>query len=257
MKNLNIKIHWSNEFFLIPKEKSVIILVDTLRASSVIPSALFFGAHEVITVHDIDLAFHIKQKNPNALLAGERSGIIIDGFDCGNSPVEMEASARDKTVVLNTGNFCSVINSVSEKCVNVLAASMVNAQATAEYIYKNNFQNIYIIATGTYHMHGQKYDEPIKSMEDLIAGLFVIYELSKMINISDEVFGEHQKILKDEKELINFLWNTEYAQYLLELDKKQKNNRNREDMEFCFSVNKFPCVSLLHIENNFLKFKKI
>ena len=58
------------------------------------------GAKSIIPVGDIDIAYRLKKDNPNIILAGERHGKIMPGFDIGNSPSElMNINIAGKTIV--------------------------------------------------------------------------------------------------------------------------------------------------------------
>jgi len=85
----------------------VAVVIDILRASSTIISALSAGASAVIPVGDVDDAQRVIQQFTvgTALLGGERGGMKIPGFDLGNSPAEYLAdSIRGKTIVFTTTN---------------------------------------------------------------------------------------------------------------------------------------------------------
>ena len=76
------------------------VVIDVLRATSSITAALMNGAVSVIPVNEPAEAFSLR-KHYNYLLAGERDGLIIDGFDFGNSPLEFTPEkVKDKTIVL-------------------------------------------------------------------------------------------------------------------------------------------------------------
>lgn len=49
---MELQLYWSDEKFNISKKDSVIVLVDTLRASSVIPVTLYSGAKKVTVVKE-------------------------------------------------------------------------------------------------------------------------------------------------------------------------------------------------------------
>ena len=66
-----------------------IIVIDVLRASSTLIQALSVGARPIYIISTPMEAFKLKEKLGDAvLLCGEREGLIIDGFDMGNSPLE-------------------------------------------------------------------------------------------------------------------------------------------------------------------------
>src|SRR6185295_6978290 len=66
------------------------IVFDVLRATSSMITALGHGASEIYPVTSIDEALELRKEHPRAILAGERHGERIDGFDIGNSPFEYQ-----------------------------------------------------------------------------------------------------------------------------------------------------------------------
>jgi 2-phosphosulfolactate phosphatase len=84
-----------------------VLVVDVLRASTTIIAALGNGGLAVIPVADpAEARRRAAALGPaGTLLAGERRGEPIPGFDLGNSPLEMTAArVGGKTIVLTTSN---------------------------------------------------------------------------------------------------------------------------------------------------------
>ena len=69
--------------------RGITVVIDVFRAMSLEAYMLERGAEKIIPVGDKDLAYRLKEKNPNAILAGERHGKILPGFDVGNSPSQL------------------------------------------------------------------------------------------------------------------------------------------------------------------------
>jgi 2-phosphosulfolactate phosphatase len=83
------------------------VVVDVLRATTTIVSALAAGARAVVPCLSVEEARRRAASFPpgEAILGGERGGLPIDGFDLGNSPAEYTAPVvAGKTVVLTTTN---------------------------------------------------------------------------------------------------------------------------------------------------------
>ena len=83
------------------ENKCVAIIVDALRASATAAYMLHAGATEILAVREVDEAFELRWDYPAALLAGERGGLPLHGFDLGNSPREV-AGVRSKRVIFTT-----------------------------------------------------------------------------------------------------------------------------------------------------------
>ena len=73
----------------------VIVIIDVLRATSVITTALYNGAKEVIPVLTVEEAFEKKKEllslGKEVILGGERQALKIEGFDFTNSPLEYKS----------------------------------------------------------------------------------------------------------------------------------------------------------------------
>jgi 2-phosphosulfolactate phosphatase len=108
-----------------------VIVVDILRATTTIIAALANGARAVIPAAASDEAARIAQnlERGQVLLAGERRGDPISGFDLGNSPCEMTADAvAGKTLVMSTTNGTPAIQA-AEAGAPVLIGAATNFSA--------------------------------------------------------------------------------------------------------------------------------
>ncbi len=124
------------------------IVIDVLRATSTIVTALAYGASGVIPVETVNQAKTLKSDHPNELLGGERYGRKIAGFDLGNSPFEyMNEAVKDNKIILTTTNGTRAIYK-SHKAQHILACSFLNAAscATAASSFK---RDIIIVCAGT------------------------------------------------------------------------------------------------------------
>src|SRR3990170_5109742 len=84
-----------------------VFVIDILRATTSICAAMTSGAKAIIPVASTEEALRLAQTIGSAdlLLAGERNCVRIDGFQLGNSPLEMtEAAVRGKTLIITTTN---------------------------------------------------------------------------------------------------------------------------------------------------------
>src|SRR4051794_9488006 len=105
---LSVSVHLLPE--LIPPGTlagGVAVVVDALRATTVMIHALAAGCAVILPCREVDEARHLAAGLPpgSALLAGERQGLPIAGFDLGNSPSAFTpALCRGKTLVMTTTN---------------------------------------------------------------------------------------------------------------------------------------------------------
>lgn len=130
------------------KAKGITVVIDVFRAFSMEAYCFAKGAKKVIPVGDIDLAYKLKEKNPDVVLAGERHGKIMPGFDTGNSPSElMSVDVKDRVVVHTTSAGTQGIAN-AKNADEILGGSLLNAKAIAEYIKKSGVQEISLVCMG-------------------------------------------------------------------------------------------------------------
>jgi 2-phosphosulfolactate phosphatase len=114
---------------------AAVLVVDVLRASTTIIAALANGSLAVIPVADPSEARRCAAAlgPAGALLAGERRGEPIPGFDLGNSPLEMTAArVGGKTLILTTSNGTRALLA-ARPAAAIAVAAMVNLSAAAAW----------------------------------------------------------------------------------------------------------------------------
>ena len=106
----------------------VAVVVDVLRGSTTIATALSLGATAVLATTEVDEARSLALEH-KAVLIGERKNRRIEGFDFGNSPVELDAGRiRGRPVVFSSTNFPFALKA-AEQGVQVLIGALVNLKA--------------------------------------------------------------------------------------------------------------------------------
>ena len=131
-----------------PLDRATVVVVDVLRATTTIISALSNGAKEVLPQPSIEAARAAhRQIGDGSVMGGERQGKIVDGFQHGNSPLEYTADAiKDKTLILATTNG-TVAMEVCRSADRVLIGAMVNVDAVAEAVYQ--CERVCVMCSGT------------------------------------------------------------------------------------------------------------
>lgn len=114
-----------------PNTTGVVIVIDVIRAFSVAAYAFAGGARALWLVRTQEEAFALRQRAPDALLAGEIGGRLIPGFDLNNSPAAMaRADVRGRFIIQRTGAGTRGA-AAAAKARHLLVGSLVNARATA------------------------------------------------------------------------------------------------------------------------------
>ena len=116
---------------------SIVIIIDVLRATSTIATALYNGANSVIPVESVAECIEIG-KQTNGITAGERDGHIAEGLEYGNSPFEYPPSfIKGKTLVLTTTNGTRLLHMAREKGAReIITGSFVNLNAICTHLIK-------------------------------------------------------------------------------------------------------------------------
>ncbi|AXJ00593.1 2-phosphosulfolactate phosphatase [Cyclonatronum proteinivorum] len=130
------------------KGKTVVV-IDVLRASSTIVTALHNGARGVIAVEDMGDATRIAQNldSSSYLLCGEQGGVKIEGFHLGNSPFEYEADVvKGRTLIFNSTNGTPTLVRCSG-AKEVIIGSFLNAGAVVERL-RETTREILIVCSG-------------------------------------------------------------------------------------------------------------
>jgi len=134
----------------------IAIVIDVLRASTTIVTALTHGAAGVRPVLTIDEARALAASGgpgSDMLLGGERGGRRIDGFDLGNSPLEYApARVAGRRIVITTTNGTAALNACTS-AAEVLIGGIVNRSAVAararSLAMVHGTANVHLVCAGT------------------------------------------------------------------------------------------------------------
>ena len=114
---------------------SVVVIIDVLRATSTITTALYNGAKNIIPVDSVAECIRLG-KQIAGITAGERDGKVAEGLSYGNSPFEYpESFIKGKTLVLTTTNGTKLLHMALEKgAKGIITGSFPNLSAVCDYI---------------------------------------------------------------------------------------------------------------------------
>jgi len=126
------------------------VIIDVLRASSIIVTALSHGVKEIRTLTSITDALKLKKQRYTTV--GERKGAKLPGFDLGNSPVEFLNATKNnpiKKMAITTSNLTRVMAHLETAYI----CSSLNLTAVSKLLQG---KKINIVAAGG--MHGEVED---------------------------------------------------------------------------------------------------
>lgn len=118
---------------------SIVVIIDVLRATSTIATALHNGAKAIIPVDSVAECIRIG-KQIDAITAGERDGQVAEGLQYGNSPFEYpESFVKGKTLVLTTTNGTKLLHMALERgAKEIITGSFPNLKAVCDHLIKMN-----------------------------------------------------------------------------------------------------------------------
>lgn len=148
--------------------RKTVIVIDVLRATSTIITALDHGCKDVAAVESIMQAKD--QQLQGNLFGGERFCKKIPGFDFGNSPLEYRTAAvQGKRLIMTTTNGTRGIQKAA-KAEYVLAGAFINGRACAQAALELQ-KDVVIVCAGT---------QDVFSLEDGLCAGQLVDEISKL-----------------------------------------------------------------------------
>lgn len=121
-------------------KNSIVVIIDVLRATSTICTALYNGAAKVIPVATVEECVSIGRQL-NAITAGERDGRIAEGLLHGNSPFEYpEEFIGGKVLVLTTTNGTKLLH-MAKDAIQIVTGSFPNISSVCDYLVSQG-QNV-------------------------------------------------------------------------------------------------------------------
>ncbi len=135
------------EYKLYQESFQLIVVIDVLRATSAICTALENGVEKIKPVASVEEAR--KWMSKGFIAAAERNGEIVDGFELGNSPIAYIDRAKEfvgQTIVLTTTNGTKAIDIAKDKNTVVIGA-LNNLDALTAWLLQRN-EDVLILASG-------------------------------------------------------------------------------------------------------------
>ncbi len=128
-------------------EDYIVVIIDIFRATSSICYGIENGAEAIIPVSEVEECAAYREMGLNYLLAAERNGEVVSGFDFGNSPFSYTKEiVSGKTIVLTTTNGTHALH-LSRKAKKVVIGSFLNLTALSNWLKTQN-ENILLVCAG-------------------------------------------------------------------------------------------------------------
>jgi len=199
------------------------VVIDVLRATTTIATALNAGAEAVQAFSNINLLLETSAtwEADKRLRAGERGGKPVEGCDMGNSPLYCTVErVRGRRLFLSTTNGTRALQRV-EEAKAVITAAQVNRQAAVQYLRETQPETVWLVGSGW---------EGTYSLEDTAcAGAIaqpLLPEWGDSLIGNDELVGAIALYSQWQDNLIEMFHKASHGQRLLGLN-------NTADLEYC------------------------
>ena len=218
-----------------------VVIIDVLRASTTICTALRNGAREIIPTPDTESATKISANlsADSRLLGGERQGKKIDGFDLGNSPLEYTPEkVGGKTIIFTTTNGAGAIYKCRYASM-ALVGTFVNISSIVRTM-------VDIGGTWTILCSGR---EGAFSAEDATCAGMIISKVQSEVEVETDDAGLTFGILYRhfKRSILGMMKKSQHGKYLMSIGFS-------DDLKFCAAIDTVPVVPML--EGSGIKLKQ-
>lgn len=218
-----------NLFPLHSDMEQIVVAIDVLRATSAICTAFANGVEKIIPVSTLEEAFEYKRKG--YIVAAERKGEIVEGFDIGNSPFSyMDNKYKGKTIVMTTTNGTRAINS-AHPYQTVVVGSLLNLDALCDWLIKQD-KNILLLGSGWQNKF---------CLEDTICAGAIMEKLldtNKFVSNEDSSIAAKFLFQSARDNFFGYLKASSHRRRLRKLDLN-------EDIKYCLTPNQTNVVPIL------------
>ncbi len=130
--------------------RGLTVVIDVFRAFSLECYLFSRGVQKIYAVGREETAWDLKREHAEFLMVGERGGVILPGFDYGNSPSQTEGvDFQDKILIHTTSaGTQGLVHSFAAGACEILTGSLVNASAIAAYIRKRDPEQVSLVCMG-------------------------------------------------------------------------------------------------------------
>lgn len=210
--------------------ESIVVVIDIFRASSSICYGIDNGAEAIIPVATVEECQ--SHCNSGFLLAAERNGEVVKGFDFGNSPFAYtEDKVAGKTVVLTTTNGTHALHKAIEAS-RIVIGSFLNLTVLTDWL-KLQDKDILLLCAGW----KDKFN-----LEDTTFAGAVVYKLhGEQYKLDDAAIAAEDMYILGMEDLNKYLEKTSHSERLKKLGIEK-------DIRFCLNID--VCTTIPVLEGN-------
>ncbi|MDF3078165.1 MAG: 2-phosphosulfolactate phosphatase [Sphingobacteriaceae bacterium] len=210
-------------------ENSIVVIIDIFRATSSICYGIENGAAGIIPVSHVEECAAYRPTFPDYLLAAERDGAVVAGFDFGNSPFSYTADKVDgKTIVLTTTNGTHALQ-LSIKAKKIVIGAFLNLTALCNWL-KEQDSHLLLVCAG--------WKNKFNLEDTLFAGAVVSQLQGEGYKLDDAGIAAFDLFEAGKNNLGEYLKKTSHSERLKELGIEK-------DIAFCLNVDITTAIPIL------------
>lgn len=210
-------------------EDYIVVIVDIFRATSSICYGIENGAKAIIPVAEVEECEAYREQGLDYLLAAERNGEVVTGFDFGNSPFSYtKEKVSGKTVVLTTTNGTQALH-LSRKAKKIVIGSFLNLTALCNWLKTQN-ENILLVCAGW---------KSNFNLEDTLFAGAVVDQLKELdFKLDDAAIASNDLFQIGKNDINQYLKKTSHGERLKKLGIEK-------DIAFCLQVDLTTAIPIL------------
>jgi 2-phosphosulfolactate phosphatase len=213
-------------------EDYIVVVIDIFRATSSICYGIENGAEAIIPVSQVEECAAYREKGLDYLLAAERDGSVVDGFDFGNSPFSYtKEKVAGKTIVLTTTNGTHALH-LSRSAKRIVIGSFLNLSALSNWLNTQN-ENVLLVCAG--------WKNNFNLEDTLFAGAVIEQLKDKGFVLDDAALAANDLFQVGKSDINGYLKKTSHGERLKKLGIEK-------DIEFCLQVDLTTAIPVLEGE---------
>ncbi|QTE34976.1 2-phosphosulfolactate phosphatase [Mucilaginibacter gossypii] len=213
-------------------EDYIVVVIDIFRATSSICYGIENGAEAIIPVSQVEECAAYREKGLDYLLAAERDGSVVDGFDFGNSPFSYtKEKVAGKTIVLTTTNGTHALH-LSRSAKKIVIGSFLNLSALSNWLNTQN-ENVLLVCAG--------WKNNFNLEDTLFAGAVIEQLKDKGFLLDDAALAANDLFQVGKNDINAYLKKTSHGERLKKLGIEK-------DIEFCLQVDLTTAIPVLEGE---------
>jgi len=207
---------------------SIVVVIDILRATSSMVYGIDNGAAAIIPVSNVEDCLNYTDRG--FLLAAERDGEVVKGYDFGNSPFSYsKEKVEGKTIVLTTTNGTKALHMARGNAAQVVVGSFLNLRSLCTWLIEQN-KSILLLCAG--------WKDQFNLEDTLFAGA-VVSELRKdFTHFDDSSVAAEDLYQLSKNDLRAYLHKSSHSHRLAQLNIE-------EDVKFCLQINICEAIPVL------------